>query len=160
MIDASIVRAHQHSAGARGGQENEALGRSCGGFTTKIHAKVDSLGLPLKFLVTAGYEHEVKSAESLLKGEKGKYLLADKGYDDNKFRELLIKSGIEAVIPSKKNRLITIPHDEIIYKERNQVERFFNKIKGFRRVATRYDKTASMFLGTLTIASILLWLKL
>ena len=64
MIDASIVRSDQHFAGARGGQENEALGRSCGSLTTKIHAKGDSLGLPLKFLVRAGDEHEVKSAES------------------------------------------------------------------------------------------------
>ena len=65
-----------------------------------------------------------------------------------------------AVIPCKKNRIEHIEHDAHIYKERNNIERFFNRIKGFRRIATRYDKTAAMFLGALTVVSILLWLKL
>ena len=83
----------------------------------------------------------------------------EKGYDDDKFKELTRESGIQAVIPSKRNRSIPIAHEEIIYKERNQVEIFFNKVSFFRRVATRYDKTAALFLGTLTLASIGLWLK-
>lgn len=160
MMDGSIVRAHQHAAGAKGGQEHQALGRSRGGFSTKIHARVDSFGLPLGFIVTGGQEHEIKTAKDLLGEEKSEFLLADRAYDSNEFREELIARGTQAVIPCKKNRTRPIEHDVYIYKERNYIERFFNRIKGFRRIATRYDKTALMFLGSLTIVSILLWLKL
>ena len=160
MIDGSVIRAHQHAAGAIGGQENQALGRSKGGFSSKIHAKVDSFGLPLGFILTPGQEHESKTAQTLLGSEVSTYLLADKAYDINALREELAVRGTIAVIPSKKNRLDPIEHDAHIYKERNHVERFFNRIKGFRRIATRYDKTAVMFLGALTVVSILLWLKL
>ena len=160
MIDGSVIRAHQHAAGAIGGQDNQALGRSKGGFSSKIHAKVDSFGLPLGFILTPGQEHESKTAKALLGDEVSDYLLADKAYDINDLRAELASRGTTAVIPSKKNRLEPIPHDTHIYKERNHVERFFNRIKGFRRIATRYDKTAMMYLGALTVVSILLWLKL
>jgi transposase len=94
--------------------------------------------------------------------EKGdsEYLIADRGYDCDAFRKLLRSRNIEPVIPGKKNRLKQIEYDKHIYKERNSVERFFNRIKNFRRIATRYDKTATMFLGSLIFASILIWLKL
>ena len=160
MIDGSVIRAHQHAAGARGGQASQALGRSRGGFSSKIHAKVDAFGMPFAFILTPGQEHEIKTAKALLGNEVSEYLLADKAYDCNHFRDELEKRGTEAVIPSKKNRCVLIEHDPHIYKERNHVERFFNRIKGFRRIATRYDKTAVMFLGALTVVSILLWLKL
>lgn len=160
MIDGSVIRAHQHAAGARGGQESQALGRSRGGFSSKIHAKVDAFGMPLAFILTPGQEHEIKTAKSLLGDEACEYLLADKAYDCNDFRDELERRGTEAVIPSRKNCSAPIEHDRQIYKERNHVERFFNRIKGFRRIATRYDKTAVMFLGALTLISILLWLKL
>ncbi len=160
MIDATIIRAHQHSAGARGGQELQALGKSCGGFSSKIHAKVDSFGMPLDFILTAGQEHEIKSAELLLGEERSDYLLADRGYDCDAFREALQKRGTEPVIPGKKNRLKKIDYDAHIYKERNFVERFFNRMKHFRRIATRYDKTAIMFIGSLILTGILMWLKL
>ena len=159
MIDATIIRAHQHSAGARGGQEQQALGKSCGGFSSKIHAKVDSFGMPLNFIITAGQAHEIRSAESLLRDEHSDYLLADRGYDSDDFREVLKARGTEAVIPGKRNRLIEIEYDAHIYKERNFVERFFNRIKHFRRIATRYDKTSIMFMGSLILAGILMWLK-
>ena len=160
MIDATIIRAHQHAAGACGGQELQALGRSCGGFSSKIHAKVDALGMPLDFIVTAGQEHEINSAEILLGDEKSDYLLADRGYDCDALREILTKRGTEPVIPGKKNRLKKIKYDIHIYKERNFIERFFNRIKHFRRIATRYDKTSIMFMGALIVVGILIWLKL
>ena len=146
MMDGSIVRAHQHEAGAQGDQDYQALGRCRGGFSSKIHAKVDSFGLPLAFLITGGQEHELKSAKDLLDKDTSEYLLADRAYDSNDFRDELSKRGTRAVIPSKKNRIHFIEHDAHIYKERNHIERFFNRIKGFRRIATRYDKTAVMFL--------------
>lgn len=159
MIDATIIRAHQHAAGARGGQENQALERSCGGFSSKIHAKVDALGMPLEFVLTAGNEHDIKSAEALLGAENSEYLLADRGYDSDALRDKLQERGTEAVIPGKKNRLKQVEYDTHIYKERKVIERFFNRIKHFRRVATRYDKTAFMFLGALTLTGILIWLQ-
>ena len=160
MIDGSVIRAHQHVAGALGGQDKQALGKSCGGFSTKIHAKVDAMGLPLAFILTPGQSHEINAAEQLLGELTSDYLLVDRAYDCNHFRNILQKRGTIAVIPSKKNRVTFIPHDQHLYKERNYVERFFNRIKGYRRIATRYDKTAVMFLAGLTVASILLWLKL
>ncbi|HAT2115972.1 TPA: IS5 family transposase [Legionella pneumophila] len=160
MMDGSIVRARQHAAGAQGGQAHQALGRSRGGLSTKIHAKVDAFGLPLGFIITGGQEHEIKVAKNLLNQEKSDYLLADRAYDSNEFRDELSARGTVAVIPCKKNRIHYFEHDVHIYKERNYIERFFNRIKGFRRIATRFDKTAAMFLGGLTLVGILLWLKL
>ena len=74
MIDGSIVRAHQHAAGALGGQDLQAIGRSRGGFSTKIHAKVDAFGLPLKFILTAGQVHEINVAKPLLEDSHSDYL--------------------------------------------------------------------------------------
>jgi transposase len=159
MIDASIIRAHQHAAGAEGGQEHQALGKSCGGFSSKIHAKVDSFGMPLRFVITAGQRQECAVAQELMGEEVSDYLLADRGYDHDQLREDLRARGTIPVIPGKKNRKIEVEYDSYIYKERNAVERFFNRIKHFRRIATRYDKTAIMFLGGLMLASILLWIK-
>ena len=85
--------------------------------------------------------------------------MADKAYDIDSFRQSLTEDGIKAVIPSKKNRLNPTVHDRHIYKERNIVERFFQKIKRFRRIATRYDKTARMYLTGVMFVSILLAIK-
>ena len=85
-------------------------------------------------------------------------LLADKGYDADTIREELAKAGVEAVIPAKSNRRIPIPHDCEKYRWRNLVERLFNKLKNWRRIATRYDKTAESYLGFVALASVALWL--
>lgn len=160
MIDAIIVRAHQHAAGARGGQEKQDLGRSSGGFSSKIHAKVDSFGMPLEFMISAGNVHEINYAYDLIKTSTScEYLLADRGYDSNDLRSELLSHSIIPIIPGKSNRLIPINYDKYIYKERNAIERFFCKVKHFRRIATRYDKTTAMFLGSLYVASILIWLR-
>lgn len=87
------------------------------------------------------------------------FFLADKAYDIDSFRQALTEDGINAVIPSKKNRLNPTVHDHYIYKERNIIERFFQKIKRYRRIATRYDKTARMYLTGVMFVSILLALK-
>jgi putative transposase len=90
---------------------------------------------------------------------KADALLADKGYDADYIIEAAQKMGAEAVIPPKSNRIIQREYDKELYKERNFVERLFNKLKNFRRIATRYDKTASAFMGFIHLASILIWLK-
>jgi len=160
MIDATTIRAHQHAAGARGGQRLQELGRSCGGFSSKIHAKVDALGMPINFALSAGECHDSRFSEVLWNEEDYDFLIADRGYDDDSFRSKLRDRNIEPVIPGKKNRLVPMEYDKYIYKERNSIERFFNRIKHFRRIATRYDKTSIMFMGCLFMVGILIWLKL
>lgn len=160
MIDGSIIRAHRHAAGARGGQEQQGLGRSCGGFSSKIHAKVDSFGMPLEFIITAAQVSDIGQAEALVGQDVCDYLLADRGYDSDAFRQDLKAQNIVPVIPGRKNRLEAVEYDEHTYKERNAVERFFGRLKEYRRIATRYDKTAIMFKAGLTMASILMWIKL
>ena len=141
------------------GQENQALGRSCGGFSTKIHAACDSHGNPIRFILTPGQASDYTQAEALIDGFNASALLADKGYDADYIITKADSIGAEAIIPSKSNRLIERPYDKELYKERNLVERLFNKLKNFRRVATRYDKTASSFLAFVHIAAICIWLK-
>ena len=160
MIDGTIIRAHRHAAGARGGQESQGLGRSCGGFSSKVHGKADGLGMPLDFIITPGQASDIGQAEALVGDERCEFLLADRGYDSDRFRQHLLSQKIIPVIPGRKNRKETIAYDEHTYKERNAIERFFGRLKEFRRIATRYDKTAIMFKGALVLASIIIWCKL
>lgn len=160
MIDTTIVRAHACSAGyKKDSQDQEALGRSKGGFTTKIHALVDTLGNPLKFIVTAGQRHDITQANSLVKDIKNTMLLADKAYDSNAFIEQLEEQNYIAVIPSKKNRKQQREYDKHIYKERHLIECFFGKIKHFRRIFSRFDKTATAFLSFLQFVGAFIWLR-
>jgi transposase len=140
------------------------LGRSKGGFTTKIHAVVDALGNPLHFQLTPGQTSDHVPAEELILsvGVQYKTVIADKGYDSDAFVETIIKNGGEALIPWRKNRK-TPPEnrkcDWHLYKERHLVECFFNKVKNFRRIATRYEKLASSYLSMLQLSATLVWLK-
>jgi transposase len=141
------------------GADDEAIGRSRGGLSTKIHAAVDALGNPLRFILTPGQWHESKQAEALITGFDFDKLLADKGYDNDRLRTVVAAQGAEAVIPSIGSRTQIIPHDSHVYKDRNLVERFFNKIKHFRRIATRYDKTAASFAAMLSLVGAMIWLR-
>jgi transposase len=141
------------------GQENQALGRSRGGFSTKIHAVCDALGNPIRFFLSGGQAADCKYALALLDGLTGDAVLADKGYDADYIVEAVSGMKSQAVIPPKSNRKIQREYDKDLYKERNLVERMFNKLKQFRRIATRYDKTALSFFAFLNIAAIYLWLK-
>ena len=143
----------------KGGAEDEAIGRSRGGLSTKIHAVVDALGNPLRFILTPGQAHESKQAECLIAGFEFDKLLADKGYDSDHFRAVIAAAGAEAVVPPLGSRKAAIPYDKTLYKERNLVERFFNKIKHFRRIATRYEKTALSFAAMLSLVGAVIWLR-
>ena len=157
-IDTTIVRAHACAAGY-GKQENEGLGRSNGGFTSKIHVKVDSLGNPLKFVITPGQHHDITQAETLVKTTKKSYLLGDKGYDADSFRTILKKQKCISVIPSKSNRKIPYDYDKHIYKERYVVECFFSKIKYFRHIFSRFDKSISNFYSFISFVGAIIWLR-
>jgi transposase len=160
MIDATIVRAHPCAAGYEKGQhEREALGRSKGGFTRKIHGVVDALGQALRFSLTPGQRHDITQAPHLIEGFENTNVIADKGYDSKAFIEQIKKQHCTPVIPPRSNRKDPREYDPHLYKERHLVECFFNKIKHFRRVFSRFDKKASSFMGFLAYASIILWLR-
>jgi transposase len=119
----------------------------------------DTLGRPLRFLLTAGQRHDSLTARALLEGFRCDAVLADKAYDNNDLRQTIAESGAEAVIPSTRSRKVPIPHDEVVYKERNLVERCFNKLKHFRRFATRYDRRTDHYLAFIHLAAVMLWLR-
>ena len=121
---------------------------------------VDALGNPLRLLLGPGQEADCGRTDELLAAAAGAgYVLADKGYDTDRTLASVAALGAGAVIPSKKNRLVQRAIDRNLYRDRNKVERFFGRLKQFRRLATRYDKTASSFLGMLHFVSALLWLR-
>jgi transposase len=145
----------------RGNQNQEALGRSRGGFSTKIHLRTNAKGDPLTFDVTGGEAHEVKGYDALMRlhDANPSKLLGDKGYDSDDIRRDLIDRGIEPVIPPRSNRKTPIEYDREAYKRRNLIERCVNRLKQFRRIATRYEKTARAFVSMLCIAAARLWIK-
>ena len=120
---------------------------------------VDALGNPVRFILTAGNVNDIVQAEDLIGGLSFDKLLADKGYDSDRFRASIARQGAEAVIPSTRSRSQAIPYDKHIYQERNLVERFFNKIKHYRRIATRYEKTVVSFAAMLFLVGAIIWLR-
>ncbi|MFW7269668.1 IS5 family transposase [Gluconacetobacter sp. Hr-1-5] len=159
MIDSTIVRAHQQAATGKGGRANQALGRSRGGLTTKVHMLADTLGRPLRFIITPGQTGDITQASALLHGQGADAVLADKAYDSNAFRATIAQMGAEAVIPSNRCRKVAIPHDAIVYKLRNRIERCFGRLKHFRRFATRYDRRTIHFAGFVHLAAAMIWLR-
>ncbi|UQN07881.1 IS5 family transposase (plasmid) [Deinococcus sp. QL22] len=170
FVDGTVVRAHPCAAGARGGQAEEALGRSRGGFSTKIHLRAEGHGKPMAFVLSGGERHESKYLQPLL--EKGAVVRAgrgrprirpdrivgDQGYSYTTVRKYLHSRGIRVTIPRRKDQGSDLCFDPAVYKERNKVERLVNRFKHFRRIATRYDKRARSYQAWLQVAAILLWL--
>jgi transposase len=119
----------------------------------------DTLGRPLRFILTAGQSGDILAAPALIQGFDAEAVLADKAYDSNALRAIIAAAGAEAVIPSNRTRKILIPHDQAIYKMRNRIERCFNKLKHFRRFATRYDRRALHFLSFIQLAATMIWMR-
>jgi transposase len=193
FVDGSVVRAHQHAAGARrrppaadlaakargapadpdqqDDREREALGRSRGGYSTKLHLRVEGGGKPMVILATAGQRNEAPMLRALMEAgavrrPRGRprirpaAVAGDKGYSFPSLRRYLRRRGIRAVIPSKSNQPRQRGFDRAADRERNRVERTINRLKQWRRVATRYEKREANYLATVTIAAIvLLWLE-
>lgn len=136
------------------------MGRSRGGLTTKIHALVDANGLPVALKLTPGQAHDGRSAEDLLDqlGE-GQTLLADRAYDSNALRQALDARGAWACIKPVSRRKETLAFSPFLYRYRNLVERFFNKLKHFRAIATRFEKMPENYLALVKLASIRIWLR-
>jgi transposase len=160
MIDSTIVRAHACAAGyGKDTQPQEALGRSKGGFTTKIHAICDALGNPLKFILTAGQRNDITQAQSLMQGIQNTLVNGDKAYDSNEFITSLAVQQCESNIPSRANRKEPREIDKDIYKERHVIECFFGKMKHFRRVFSRFDKSAQSYLSILYFVGAFIWIR-
>ena len=120
---------------------------------------VDGQGRPLRLILTPGQRGDVTQAPALLEGLEAKRVLADKAYDSNALRAIVADMGAEAVIPCNPTRKTLIPYDFEAYKARNLIERCFNKLKQFRHVATRYDRSALNYLAMIKIACVRLWLR-
>jgi transposase len=153
-----------------GSADDQALGRSRGGFSTKIHERAEGGGKPIVLLVTGGERHESRYLEPLL--ERGavkrpgrgrprlrpQRVAGDKGYSYPHIRRYLRRRRIGAVIPTRADQPRQRRFDRVAYRTRNRVERLLNRLKQFRRIATRYEKRAVNYLAMLTLAAILLWL--
>ena len=136
------------------------MGRSRGGLTTKIHALVDALGRPIRLKLTEGQAHDGRSAVDMFGSlGPGSVLLADRAYDSDALRARLAAQGAFANIKLMPNRVRVPAFCPDLYKKRNLVERFFNKLKHFRAVATRYDKRDDNFLASVQLASLRIWLR-
>jgi transposase len=137
------------------------MGRSRGGLTSKVHAVVDARGLPVRLGLTPGETHDNRLCPVLLAGLRcpQTMVLADRGYDADWIRDFVHRQGAWANIPPKHNRKDPVCFSRHLYRARNRVERFFNKIKHCRRIATRYDKLAANYLAFVKLASIRLWLR-
>ncbi|MET8601535.1 IS5 family transposase [Streptomyces althioticus] len=180
-VDSTIVRAHQHAAGARkGGLHSPGLGRSRGGLTSKIHLACDGVGRPLAFTVTGGNTNDCTQFTAVMEAirvprpgpgrprVRPDHVIGDKGYSSKAIRTWLRRRNIRHTIPERsdqvRNRIRRGSQggrppafDKQVYKRRNVVERCFNRLKQWRGIATRYDKTAESYQAAVTLASLLMW---
>jgi len=137
------------------------LGRSRGGYGTKVHLRFDARGLPLSFVLTPGEDHEITAVAKLdaLVDARPRCWLGDRAYDSDALRADLLLRGVLPVIPPRKSRKVPAPLDRDLYRERNKIERLVGRLKENRRLATRYEKTAGAFLGMLDLAAVRLWVE-
>ena len=140
------------------GLSEQQIGKSRGGYSTKVHATTDSLGCPTRFVLSAGNASDYSFAHVLLNGQDAKYVIADKGYDSNEIVDKIKEMGAGVVIPPRSHRNNPREYDQRLYKERNAIERMFCRLKQFRRIASRFDKLATSYLSFLYVASISIWL--
>src|ERR1700757_2284236 len=137
----------------------QAIGRSRGGPSTKIHALADALGNPCVLMLTPGQDHDLTCAQPLLENTTPEAVIADKAYDADALIDKLRQQGVTPVIPPKDNRKDKRECDFALYCERNLIERFFNKIKHFRAIATRYDKLARNYLAAVQLVATIILLN-
>lgn len=154
FIDASHLKVHQDA----GGKESQAIGITRGGPNTKLHAVVDGKGRLIRLQLTAGQVSEAKIGPGLVSGLKGVRIVADKGYDSRRMREAASDAGSHSCIPQRKGWKEPAPFHKGWYRKRHQVENFFQRIKRHRRVGTRYDKRADVFMNFILLAAAMDWI--
>lgn len=144
--------------GRKRGEKNQAVGRSRGGRNTKIHALADAQGRLIAILLTGGQAHDYPVAKRLIRRVKPpKHMLGDTAYDGDGLRQELDQRGTKPVIPNHPNRKHLLSFNKRLYKLRWRVESAFNRLKDFRRVATRYDRLARNYLASVCLAAALVW---
>lgn len=161
FLDGSYVRAHQHSAGAAT-QTTEAIGKSRGGNTTKIHLAVDACGLPVEFIITGGEINDCTAAPELIaKVASAEVVIADKGYDSKRLREQIEEQDSRVVIPRKRNSVKGNDDlDRGLYRYRHLVENAFARLKQYRAIASRFDKLKRNYESMVAMACGFLWLPM
>ena len=162
MIDSTSMRVHAHGANPAGGQLAQAMGRSRASLSTKIHLACDALGYPVGFVLTGADVADYHQAKPLLRShlKPGSFVLMDKGYDGDSNRAYVNQLGGIAVIAVNSNRSLKPAFDQHLYRERHRIENLFARLKSFRRIATRFEKLSRSFSAMVTLACILVWLKL
>src|ERR671914_1364397 len=143
----------------KGGQGVQALGRSRGGFSTKIHVSVDALGNPLRFILTGGQSHDITQGPPLIAGYTYEHAIGDRAYDSDDFRQEILDTGGVPVIPPRARRKEPAQYDEYLYRERHLVECFINKIKHYRRIFSRFERLSQSYMGFLHFVGALIWLR-
>jgi transposase len=144
--------------GRKRGEKKQAVGRSRGGRNTKIHALADAKGRLIAILLTGGEAHDCPVAERLIdRVEEAERLLGDRAYDSAGLRQELEQRGTKPVIPNRSNRKRRFRFSKRLYKLRWRIETAFNRLKDFRRIATRYDKLARNYLASVCLAAALVW---
>jgi transposase len=144
--------------GRKRGEHKQAIGRSRGGRNTKIHALADAKGRLLAILLTGGEAHDCPVAKRLIRRVKpSKHMLGDKAYDSAELRDDLDERGTKPVIPNRSNRKQPFCFNKRLYKLRWRIEAAFNRLKDFRRIATRYDRLARNYLASVCLAAALVW---
>ena len=160
FVDSTHVKVHADGSNPAGGQALQAMGRTKGGLNTKIHALVNARSQALVIGLSGGNQADISLAEALTEClPEGSTLIGDKAYDSSTLRQTAAAKGIKTCIPARTNRSRTVPFSTTLYRRRYRVENFFQRIKRYRRVGTRYDKLAETFLGFVCLA-ILLTLRL
>jgi transposase len=162
LIDSTSSRVHQHASGPVGGQLAQAMGRSKASLSTKMHFACDALGYPLGFIITGANVSDFDQAKPLLNAhlKAGSHAIMDKGYDSDAIRAYVNQLGGVAVIALHPSRAQKPAFDEHLYRERHRIENLFARLKHYRRIATRYEKLHATFAAMLSLACILVWLKL
>ncbi|MDK8187159.1 MULTISPECIES: IS5 family transposase [Sphingomonas] len=162
MIDATYLKAHRTASSlqVKKGNLGRLIGRTKGGMNTKLHAVADANGRPLSFFMTAGQVSDYTGAAALLDDlPKAQWLLGDRGYDADWFRDALQAKGIQPCIPGRRSRNEPVRYDKRRYRRRSRIEIMFGRLKDWRRVATRYDRCPTAFFSAVALAAtVIFWL--
>jgi len=159
IVDSTIIRATNTPLGRRRGAEDQAIGRSRGGLSTEIHLAVRGLGCPVRFHPTAGQRGDCPPAYALVEGLPAKAVMADVAYDADPFRQAIADKGAVAVIPNNPSRARKYLFDKHLNAQRHMIACCFSRLKQFRRVATRFEKTTRNHVAIVTLAATVLWLR-
>ncbi len=159
FIDGSHVKCHQFATNPAGGQAAQAIGRTKGGLNTKIAAIVEGRGRLMAAVIAPGQVYEVAASAPLLENLRRLLLVGDKGFDSDALRRQMLAQGCVACVPPRSNRNCPTWWSRELYRQRHKIENFFQRIKIYKRVSTRYEKLALTFLNFILVAAVFDWLK-